>query len=390
MSRFIISFLLFLLVNLASVRALPILNISGQPKSQEHTWTQWALIDFAKKKSNPTPIVFLGSSLMLMPINLADAHWLNRIIDGATHHESAVFDHLVNCDRKCPASNFNFALPGFMPSDAFLISRLILTGRGHPQLIIYGLGPRDFLDNLLLNPTSTDPYHCLSQYLSDPLTLSFIGQDWQARANYFFRQYMPLYKQKEQIIVATLSKVSDSMPLPPKIISMQQLHTLLPAYNPMAIRLNECLFNPNPAVETDRFTKNLDEYRQRYHRVNWDIFTCQTKFFLDFLKLTSATKVKILIAAMPITSVNRQLLPDYVYTAYKQNLRVLSKSCGADFIDLDDGGCFSDKDFVDTVHLNAAGGSKFLGLLSRYVIQHKLIDQPKSDRAKLADTGIKI
>ena len=132
-------------------------------KNQEHTWTQWALIDFAKQKDNPSPIVFLGSSLMLMPINLADAHFLNRTIDGATHHESVLFDHLINYDKKHHASNFNFALPGLMPSDAYLITNRMLSGNNHPQLIVYGLGPRDFLDNLLSSPASTDPYRCLSQ-----------------------------------------------------------------------------------------------------------------------------------------------------------------------------------------------------------------------------------
>jgi hypothetical protein len=93
---------------------------------------------------------------------------------------------------------------------------------------------------------------------------------------------------------------------------------------------------------------------------------------------------------MPITSVNRKLLPGYIYAVYKENLRVLSKSCGADFIDLDDGGYFSDRDFFDTVHLNAAGGNKLLGLFSNYIVQHKLIDNDKRDRSKLADMGIKI
>ena len=143
---------------------------------------------------------------------------------------------------------------------------------------------------------------------------------------------------------------------------------------PCLLDLNECLFSPNQTIDPNRFAQNLNEYRQRYHQINWDIFTCQTKFFLDFLKLTSNNNTKILIAAMPITSVNRQLLPDYVYAAYKENLRVFSRACGAHFIDLDDSGCFSDQDFLDTVHLNAAGGIRLLELISKYITQHKLID----------------
>jgi hypothetical protein len=266
----------------------------------------------------------------------------------------------------------------------------MLLGNNHPQLIVYGLGPRDFLDNLLLSPASTDPYRCLCRYLSKPLILSFIGQDWQPRLNYFFCQHLSLYEQKENIVAGLMKEIVLATPLPSKRMGLEQLHTLLPTYNPMSIRINECLFNPDQAIDPDRFTKNLNEYRQRYHQLNWETFTCQTKFYIDFLKLASRSKIKILIAAMPITSINRQLLPEYMYTTYKENLRVLSKLYGANFIDLDEKNCFSDQDFLDTVHLNAAGGTKFLELLSQYITQHRLIDRDRTDHSRLADIGIKI
>ncbi len=372
-----------------AAKSLPSLfALNHQQPNQEHTWTEWALIDFAKQKNNPSPLVFLGSSLMLMPIDLADAHFLNCKIDGATHHESVLFDSTFNRQKSHNISNFNFALPGLMPSDAYLIGQLLLSGNVHPQFIVYGLGPRDFLDNLLPSPTSTDPYRCLSQSLSKPLLSPFLGQDWQLKLADFFKQWLPLYDQKDKIY--DLSKVATSfIPRPTKMITMQQLHTLLPSYNPMSIRLNECIFSPNQTTDPDRFAQNLNEYRQRYHQVNWDTFASQTKFFLEFLKLASNNNTKILVVAMPITSTNRKLLPSYVYDTYKQNLRVISKSYGAHFIDLDGSGNFSDQDFLDTVHLNAAGGDRLIKLISQYFIQHKLIEQ-SSNHQRIADTGIKI
>ena len=428
MPKFVISFFLFLLINYIAARTLPGIVVSDRidPSASriniaaadqkilynvtqpvpKHTWAQWALMDYQTKKNNPAPIVFLGSSLMLMPLNLADASFLNRTIDGALHHTSLLFDYLVG-DNKQLSSNFNFALPGAMASDAYLITNLLLQEKNNPELIIYGIGPRDFLDNLLISPTSTDIYHCLSDLLkTDPNQIfSFTGKGWQSQLNEFLNKNVILYAAKENLDLATSQELDNlfsaiplhtlrffhlSSPTLPERMSSEKLHKLLPHYNPMSIDRNQCLFSPHTPVDPDRFTNNLDEYRMRYHTVNWDTFACQTKFFVDLLKLTRTHNVKVLVVAMPITSVNRQLLPDYVFTAYKENLRVLSKSYGAQFVDLDDTHSFNDQDFLDTVHLNATGGSKFLKLISNYVRQFGLFEQEQINHKQLANTGIKI
>ena len=419
MSKFLISCLLFLLINLIAARELAHLNLvewlndlQQERISQEppkHTWTEWALLDFQKHRDNPASVVFLGSSLVLYPLDLVDANFLNRFVDGATHHTSLVFDHLINSNKESATSSFNFALPGAMPSDIYLIANLLLQGKNHPDLIIYGVGPRDFLDNVLSTPASTDPYRCLSKILwktNNPKTVfSYIGQDWQSKFNYFLMQHVPFYGQREDIAqnltkqflpiassaiaaIAKLTGISENN-LPARI-SMERLHKVLPNYDPMAIDLNQCLFSPHETVDPNRFAKDLNEYRKRYRTVNWDIYTCQTGFFVDFLKFARQHNIAVLVVAMPITSTNRQMLPDYIFTAYKQNLRVLSRPYGAHFIDLDSSGCFNDQDFTDTVHLNTAGGVKCLKLISTYVREHQLIEQMKTGNKQVAETGIKI
>ncbi len=381
MPRFVLSFLLFLLINYIAAKALSVYAMSNRicpdltaidkkilctaaQLTPEHTWAQWALIDYQKQKNSPAPIVFLGSSLVLMPLNLADASFLNRTIDGAIHHTSLLFNSLLTERGQYQSCNFNFALPGLMASDAYLIANLLLQEKNNPKLIIYGIGPRDFLDNLLLSPTSTDIYHCLADLLqknSPSQVASFKGRGWQSQLNDFLNKNILLYANKEDIDLASSQELDSVCSLIsrnlaglfqiscstfPTPISAEKLHELLPNYNPMAIDKNECLFNPHTPIDPDRFTKNLNEYRIRYHTVNWDTFACQTKFFVDLLKLARQNNVKVLVVAMPITSVNRQLLPEYIFAAYKDNLRVLSKSCGAQFVDLDDAHSFNDQDFL--------------------------------------------
>jgi len=422
MSRFIIAFLCFLAINLLATKVLlqaSLDDYTKQSQSEERTWTEWALADFAKQKGKPLPIVILGSSLVLTPVSLADANFFNGTISGALHHRSDLLDKFLAASGERMSSNFSFALPGLMPSDAYLIARLMLDHNNH-KLIVYGVGPRDFVDNLLASPASTDPYRCLSKSLYElgdrQASLSFIGKGWQSHLDFILANHFPVYGHKEEILAILLRQWQGLMhpvvnsiaslaiiPVLPNQLTVADVHNILPNYNPMSIGIKQCLFFPHPQIDPDRFSKDLNEYRQRYQKVNWDTFACQTEFFKNLLKLARVNDFNVLVVAMPITSVNRELLPDYVLTAYRQNLRVLTKTYGASFIDLDNGGRFNDEDFGDTVHLSTTGSIKFIRIVADYVRQHKLLQSRNSqrriqdriqernvDHTHLANTGVKI
>jgi hypothetical protein len=56
-----------------------------------NTWTTWAIKDFLSDQKKPD-VVFMGSSLMLVPLDGTDADHLNRRIDGSAHHKSVYFE----------------------------------------------------------------------------------------------------------------------------------------------------------------------------------------------------------------------------------------------------------------------------------------------------------
>ena len=96
----------------------------------------------------------------------------------------------------------------------------------------------------------------------------------------------------------------------------------------------------------------------------------------------------MLVVSMPITSVNRSLLPDHVFALYKNNLRVVSKLFGARYLDLDEMKCFNDQDFGDTVHLNTFGSNKMIKLISDYVIANNLNRAVVNQQKSLAENGM--
>ena len=112
-----------------------------------NTWTTWSIKDYLGHTKAPD-VVFLGSSLMLVPLDGVDADYMRKDIDAARHHQSLFFENHFKKYTGKEVSSFNFALPGEMPSDAYLITRFLLEGKKAPKVLVYGVGPRDFMDNL--------------------------------------------------------------------------------------------------------------------------------------------------------------------------------------------------------------------------------------------------
>jgi hypothetical protein len=152
-------------------------------------------------------------------------------------------------------------------------------------------------------------------------------------------------------------------------ISNQQLHTLLPLYQPMRVAVGECLFSPLAKQKSSGLKDNIEEYKRRYGSLKWETFLSQLKYLANCLEVARNQGTEVVIVSMPITKVNRSLIPSLAWNAYKRSLRVVAMSKGARFIDLDESKDFSDADFGDTVHLNTVGGIKLIQLIVAEVLQ---------------------
>ncbi len=70
---------------------------------------------------------------------------------------------------------------------------------------------------------------------------------------------------------------------------------------------------------------------------------------------------------MPLTAVNRALLPPVFWSNYQSELQEACAKTGAYYLDLSADSNFNQTDFVDTVHLNASGGRKLVERLAQTV-----------------------
>lgn len=358
----------------------------------EHTWTAWAMDDFLNRRREPAKVVFLGSSLMLTPLSVADAKFLDQNLDATAHHQSLYFNDLIKQQSGRSVNSFNFALPGEMPSDAFLITKTLLCGKEKPEMIVYGVGPRDFMDNLLASPTATDPYRCLSPLTDDNERRHFLGNRtfWDQLSHLIGEIFDPSNKRQE---LSTGAQVFVKALVGKQLVgskSSQSIHGLLPRYHPMEIAEGESLFKPENGIDQDRFKNNLEEYRQRYRVLNWDTFLTQFNFLAMLLQEARLQNTRVVLVEMPVTSVNRQLIPEFVWNSYQASLRVITRSNGAIFVDLQGSNLFTDDDFGDTVHLNTTGGTKMLNFLAKDLSKEarlRIIETTKTDtHSKIAAT----
>ncbi len=340
------------------------------------SWTGWRIKNFLQFPGSPD-IVLLGSSLMLVPVAGVEADFMGEKLDGADHHRSRYFEHALQERSQRSARTFDFSLPGEMPSDAYLITDFLLKGVKCPKVIVYGLGPRDFMDNLLPSPAATDPFRNLARFGDVSPISARAMPDWFDRINFELGKLFYLYGRKSDVAkrvdALAVRSVAQLVPVPADVapLSIDARRSLMPFYLPEQLCRGEAFFRPTTAKERTQFFDNLWEYRNRYRRVKWDTFVGQLEFLADTLELARSRGVHVVLVAMPITDLNRSLIQDYAFNAYMRSIRTIARAKDASFVNLYRSTAFSRSDFGDTVHLHSGGGKKLLDLISAELCMDK-------------------
>ncbi len=335
LSRFVAAFFVFML--LCGGLAASSFDHLKPADFAFNTWTTWAIRDFLARPKNPD-IVFLGSSLMLVPLDGVDADYMGKTIDGAEHHQSLFFENHFKKYSGKSINSFNFALPGEMPSDAYLITRFLLQGKHAPKVLVYGVGPRDFMDNLLPSPSATDPFQYLSRFGDWSDHASLIVPDWQERLNLELSRLVYTYGQRSQLALDA-NRMADAVmdkvcPKPPSKITDLEVYALrrsiMPDYRPFEVAPKTCLFRPTTDANRPKFLDNIAEYQKRYKTLKTETFNGQMSFLGDILAIARERNIHVMLYAMPITDINRGLLSDTSWQLYRSRLRSIATASGAE------------------------------------------------------------
>jgi hypothetical protein len=349
---------------------------NGRPAS----W--WISRAYLKQPSAPDVVLF-GSSQM-GGVQAADAKMQGRRLDWVLDHDCRILQNALDERLDKKTSVFICGLPGAMISDHYVISKSLFPAN-KPGLVIVTVAPRDFIDNFLPDVNATEPYKFFSRYLShDPAARKLLFTTLNDQLEQGVASIVPV---KNVAGLIPWKQIEDSLPLPSHLVADKKI----PATGWMFslnsdndnVKPGQCVVLP---VMPSNYVDNSVEYAKRYRNCNPPFYRREVDYLKALLDFGKQENIKVLVVDMPLTPVNRSLLPPVFWTSYKIGLKQACSTADAEYLDLSADPAFLPSDFVDTVHLNAGGGTKLINRIAHVVSQNPRLCEAFSKRA-IADVN---
>ena len=325
-------------------------------KRSKDLWRGTGSIDLTVDSFNSLPqkpnVVLLGSSLMMYPFWSMDKQSDPQHVGDIFHHHGSVA--LENDLRKAGFNNphvFSFAIFGQMVSDAFIYVNEYLTKDKAPEYLVYGIAPRDFSDYDLSSPMATNTFKRLVNLdnLAPYADLYLPGfQDKvdfvMSRACYFYSHRWRLQQDFNKVVE--------------RFYLFSGIHKPEPA-KPNFANAGFMIFG---GIK-ERWDSSEQEYARRYKNIAERDLSLQMGFLKRLLQVSRQRGIKVILLNMPLSDVNRHLLPAEFYARYRSDLAKMANQPGVKFLDLGDNADFQRADYWDTAHLGLTGGYKVLNHL---------------------------
>lgn len=332
------------------------------PGSLRKPWSWWLARGYLTC-AHPDVVVF-GSSQMGSAQATIDAKSSNKWIDVITHRRISYLESLLKNadDKKRDCAVVSLAMPGAVVSDEYLMTKALFSNDHHPSTVLITIAPRDFIDDTLPSPAATDQFKFYAKFVDlGPLEQIAYSDPWD-HFDFKLKQLpwrvlgtgiQALFKNETS---ATTSKATD-------VLQAVTAAATDPSQNQWVV----------PPQMPDKWTDNTLEYRFRFKGPNMKHYAAQMQFFDSWLADLRARNIKIVVAAMPSMEMNRRLLPETFWLKFRSDLANKCAQHDADWVDLSAAPEFEQKDYLDTVHLNARGAEKLMPRLAEAIIATRTV-----------------
>lgn len=389
-SRTLAALLLFVIANLVVVAMLPRttrqltaaeLKASPNEKRQEGRWIWWVARNYLVDHPD-ADIALLGSSQMSAALYSAEPLHLKKAVDCVTDKESVLLSDRLSEKLGVKPSTYMFAMGGAMASDHYMLARALFTREHKPKLVIVGVNPRDFIDNMVPSVNATEPFNFLLPYvdLGDMSRYAFPDAiawlDWKlnetlpiALAGKTFKEALPAITETAADLVATKILKTDTRTCQAEACTNVADNGRVDVLN--AIYGKESEVKPGvwviPPESLKSFVNNQHEYEKRYKNPAPAIYQREKTFFKAFLTYCKNENIEVMVVGMPSLWPNRALLPDSFWSEFKSSLQAICTDTGATWVDLFGDERFNNRDYLDTVHMNMKGGEKLVSALVDHI-----------------------
>lgn len=332
-------------------------------------WAWWAFNDL-KSSVETHNVALLGSSLMVSAVAGVDANYLQKTLDLSQYHKCTYLDQQLHTRFGGMFNTFNLAVPGQMPSDAYLALKGMVQTANRPDIVIYGVAPRDFIDSTMSSPSDTEPFRYLRRLVSIDDVAGMVFRSPFSRLEWFLQRYVYLYRHAidlqlslgdagEWIVQTFVPRPHNEMPF-----TWWDRIKLLPSYLPGEIVPLAVTTGPiDEEAARKRWIDNTREYVERYKKPDKETYETQFYFLGKLADYCRKERIELVLVNMPITSYNIHLLTPTKYISYVERLRQFSFTENVRLYDLCQPANYAQNDFHDSVHLNAYGGEKLFDQL---------------------------
>lgn len=319
-------------------------------KNNEDVYRGTGSIDLAVNAYKSLPqapdVVFLGSSLVMFPLwSLDMARDRNHLVDIFHHHGSAAMEEEMKAAGFKNPHVFSLAVFGEMISDGYIYLSEFLQGPKKPEFVVYGIAPRDFSDSDLSSPMTTNTFKRL-------ITLENFGN--------YSALYLPELKDKLDFLMGHTCWFYGNRAR----LQQETNKGIEKAYIATGV------FPPVDAAKAagfmmfgglkERWESSTQEYQRRYKEISEKDIALQMGFLKNSLQVAKERNIKVVVVNMPLSDVNRALLPPGFYDKFCKQIAAVCAQPGVKFVDIGASPEFVHDDFWDTAHLGPSGGKKIL------------------------------
>jgi hypothetical protein len=364
MSMALLAVCLFVCVNFAFAVYIKYAHVSRLQMATRN-WSWWATTELLSHKE-PVDVLLMGSSLVQRLLDEGEATYMNKKINGVTHRNSLVLEDALSGIFHRPVRTWSFAVGGLHASDASLVTTAFLKGEHQPAAIVYGIAPRDLMNNLLASPCATDTFQLVT-HVSDQRDIGLKSRSSNAeRFDYLvssgLNSVLPMFDFHAELSQCfrrdykkgTDKLVNNFVPTPVNpfgTLDMIRLHM-----SPEECE-GELPISPfNPAFPTHEDNKST--YLFAYKPFRAKFYNLQKDFLERMLQTSAERGIQVVFVNMPLRADNFEAMEPGFYDLYKKDLCALASKYHADFIDMNRPQTFAYADFSDQVHLNGAGAVK--------------------------------
>lgn len=350
----------------AAVKLLDAVRESNIFQPMYGSWPWWIAHQFVAEDKAPD-VALLGSSQMNSVAWTTVANMLDQNLDCVVHRRvDTLEDRLSKRLGIQDVSVFNCAISGAMASDNYYIASALLSGERKPKVVIIGISPRDFIDNLVQSVNSTDAFRFFSVFVDDEEAARL------AYPSIVERICAMIAKKVDGMSMRSLHKFANQIIHPEHDTEGGVTHSAVKAAIMGDGReiLTPGVFRIPPRFP-DAYWDNSSEYARRYRNPRAPILSYQTRFFEKFLSEMRQKEIDVVVIGMPLMPQNYSLLSPAFWLQFESGVAGLCKKYDATFVNYCKAEGFTQSDFVDTVHVNTRGGYKLVELFADALCANK-------------------